>query len=411
VTNEAGAASGYTRFLAPQYYRGISSAEAISFGALWYAGGGGSIYYPTGVWGAPYTGTSNLVTTNAYRAYGNTNNIDGNFNALDSMDADYTRTLTDMVTVSGDTTITSATASFVDGDLKKFIIADNFTRGRVIDCAFTNADATVTCASGNFTAGDVGRHVSTTNRTTIGLGAQADYLRIASVTNSTTIELDGNANATATVQTIFAEPFIVSITNGTTAEMSVPATASQSGKTLVIGYTNQGYPLLDQPGRGYFPSANAGNWPLSASYTEANYEQLMPIYTFGNLWTSGGSTSNPPATSLSFVSTAGYMKADREWYDPVGRVQTSSSSPFDGTTGTGFGTLANRPATCEPGVGYWAYDQGSWNTSGKTYTYFETNGGTGTATYSQGVFYKCTATDTWTTYFTPYAFPHPLATP
>jgi len=44
-------------------------------------------------------------------------------------------------------------------------------------------------------------------------------------------------------------------------------------------------------------------------------------------------------------------------------------------------------------VGYWATDQGSWNQSG--------SGG-------QGVLYKCTATNTWTLYYTPYTYPHPL---
>jgi len=66
---------------------------------------------------------------------------------------------------------------------------------------------------------------------------------------------------------------------------------------------------------------------------------------------------------------------------------------FDGTVGVGYGLLSAKPATCTTGVGYWATDQGSWNQSGK--------GG-------QGVFYKCTATNTWTLYYRPYTYPHPL---
>jgi hypothetical protein len=61
--------------------------------------------------------------------------------------------------------------------------------------------------------------------------------------------------------------------------------------------------------------------------------------------------------------------------------------------GTGYGTLASRPATCTTGVAYWATDQGNWNTSG--------NGG-------EGILYKCTATNTWTAFYTPYNYPHPL---
>ena len=51
------------------------------------------------------------------------------------------------------------------------------------------------------------------------------------------------------------------------------------------------------------------------------------------------------------------------------------------------------PGTCTTGQGYWKTDEGSWNQSG--------SGG-------QGVLYKCTATNTWTSYYTPYTYPHPL---
>ena len=64
---------------------------------------------------------------------------------------------------------------------------------------------------------------------------------------------------------------------------------------------------------------------------------------------------------------------------------------FDGTTGVGEGLLANRPATCTTGVGYWATDQGSWNQIGE-----------------DGLFYRCTSTNTWAAYYTPYDYPHPL---
>jgi hypothetical protein len=54
----------------------------------------------------------------------------------------------------------------------------------------------------------------------------------------------------------------------------------------------------------------------------------------------------------------------------------------DGSAGVGVGTLASRPSTCAPGVGYWATDQNR--------------------------LYKCTATNIWTLYYTPYTYPHPL---
>jgi hypothetical protein len=64
---------------------------------------------------------------------------------------------------------------------------------------------------------------------------------------------------------------------------------------------------------------------------------------------------------------------------------------FDGASGVGVGTLALMPATCTTGVAYWATDQGNWNANG-----------------DDGVLYKCTSTDTWEVYYTPYTYPHPL---
>lgn len=376
VTNKPGAAKGYSLLLAPQYYGGVNHADAIAIGALWYATRPAEVWHPTGPWGGAYNGTTKTIGSRGNFATGS-NPFDGNLYGPGSMDPDYTRTVTDMVTTSGSTTITSASANFVAGDLRKTIQAQNFAPGRILaDAVFSSGSPTVTSATGNFTAADVGRHVSTDNRTTI-----SGFARIKSVTNGTTIVLDKSATASTTAVLLMADPFIVSITNSTTAVMNVPATASQSGRTLSIGYTNQGYPLLDQPGRGYFASANAGNWPNASSYSELNYQALMPIYLAANVWNGG----EPPATAVYFPSTTGYMKTNREWYDqlPAGR--------FNGTVGTGYGTLSQRPATCTTGVGYWATDQGSWNASG-----------------ADGVLYKCTARNTWTLYYTPYSYPHPL---
>src|SRR4029077_20892479 len=83
------------------------------------------------------------------------------------------------------------------------------------------------------------------------------------------------------------------------------------------------------------------------------------------------------------------------------RAQTSPTTPFNGSSGTGWGTLANRPTTCTPGVAYFATDQGSWNTSTSNPYGVQQNG-------ADGVLYKCTALNTWTLYYTPYVYPHPL---
>ena len=103
----------------------------------------------------------------------------------------------------------------------------------------------------------------------------------------------------------------------------------------------------------------------------------------------------PNTANTTLGSNTQSIVANRDFYAEAAHqtAQTSPTSPFNGTSGTGHGTLANRPTTCAPRVGYWATDQGSWNQSG--------NGG-------QGVLYVCDSATHWTLDYTPYTYPHPL---
>jgi hypothetical protein len=77
---------------------------------------------------------------------------------------------------------------------------------------------------------------------------------------------------------------------------------------------------------------------------------------------------------------------------------------FDGTTGIGCGTLANRPITCTTGVGYWATTQSCTDLTGLVGD-INTNP---TRQTISGILYKCTSPNTWTLYYQPYTYPHPL---
>jgi hypothetical protein len=174
-------------------------------------------------------------------------------------------------------------------------------------------------------------------------------------------------------------------------------TQTEDGNRSPAG-SNYGYPCWRQPGRDAF----------------GNYK---PMYTWDNAWTDDGSQvpfnfddfggvaangSFPPSNCTYYNGSNGstancdyftfHMQLNREGYDAVSAsAQTSSSSPFNGATGMGFGALANRPTTCTnnsqggAGVGYFATDVGS-----------------------QGTLYTCSARNTWTAYYTPYTYPHPL---
>lgn len=70
------------------------------------------------------------------------------------------------------------------------------------------------------------------------------------------------------------------------------------------------------------------------------------------------------------------------------------------STGVGCGTLAARPATCTTGVYYWATDQSCSSIANFV--------GKNPTTPISGTLYRCGPTDTWTSYYVPYTYPHPL---
>lgn len=98
-------------------------------------------------------------------------------------------------------------------------------------------------------------------------------------------------------------------------------------------------------------------------------QNVKPAYVWNNQITNSVVAWN--VSDLDRNET--HIQANRDFYD--------TDATFDGTTGVGSGVVASRPSTCTAGVGYFATDEEK--------------------------LYKCTATDTWALYFTPYEYPHP----
>ena len=159
---------------------------------------------------------------------------------------------------------------------------------------------------------------------------------------------------------------------------------------------------MDQAGRGQGNYISGSTPTPSAPINEA----LDPIYEWDDTFPQG-------TLSQQVLDNAKQTIANRDYYTDNWKggglsgpmEQTSPTSPFNGSTtcnaggdsyscGVGIGTLANRPTSCTAGVGYWATDQGNWNTSGNA--------------FGQGVLYKCTSTNNWNSSYTPYTYPHPL---
>lgn len=103
------------------------------------------------------------------------------------------------------------------------------------------------------------------------------------------------------------------------------------------------------------------------------------------------------AGALTGTNVSGNITcAGRSGIVMLGRdVISDSSSP-----GVGCGPLANLPATCTPGQGYWATNQSCSDLTGMV--------GASPATPIAGTLYKCMSANTWAPYYEPFTYPHPL---
>jgi len=144
---------------------------------------------------------------------------------------------------------------------------------------------------------------------------------------------------------------------------------------------------------------------------------LAPVYSWNNIDDTTGDTIDTIVADPFVVdvppNSNTHVVEERDLYNAVSKDPegTCTGTCFDGTTGMGFGPLANRPSTCthvtspdgDDGglVVYFATDQGSWNQSASNPQGINVSG-------ADGVLYRCSATNTWTVHYTPYTYPHPL---
>ena len=139
---------------------------------------------------------------------------------------------------------------------------------------------------------------------------------------------------------------------------------------------------LDQPGMGKADLV-VGNPPTNTRWPN---QRVEPLYSWLN--TNNGSdflNAYQPSRTARYPT----LRENRDYFNWKG-PQTSKTSPFDGTSGVGSGTHAERPTTCTPGLdGNGAPGVGYWETDTNT-------------------FFVCTAANSWSAYYKPYIYPHPL---
>ena len=114
-------------------------------------------------------------------------------------------------------------------------------------------------------------------------------------------------------------------------------------------------------------------------------------------WNNRGGTGNLATINIDSINITENINF---WAQRAGVFNGSGNTNNGG--GVGCGILANRPTTCTTGVAYWATNQSCTDMTDMV--------GVNPATPISGTLYKCTATDTWTEYYEPYTYPHPLRT-
>ena len=147
------------------------------------------------------------------------------------------------------------------------------------------------------------------------------------------------------------------------------------GATYTYADDCDAYPCTDQIGRMYDDASGDVTNPTSTK------QVLVPLAFWSNTYSAAADDIPNIFDGCAGTDPTDIMQADRDYY-----VMNAS---FDGTSGMGVGDAAAYAAfagDCTTGVYY--YESENY------------------------ILYKCTDTDTWTSYYTPYAdYPHPLKTP
>jgi hypothetical protein len=198
----------------------------------------------------------------------------------------------------------------------------------------------------------------------------------------------GNGSSYSIVDTAVGAAYGWEISSSTSNSVSSTLYSQDSYNSYPVFHVGDTYQILkasvciDQPSRS-LSTLLSGATPPTGWVNEV----LDPSYEWNDSLSGTITFSLMGSQTLSLI-------ANRDWYQESSVSQTantSTTSPFNGTSGTGWGTLANRPTSCIPHVAY--------STIGFS---------------SDNSLYFCNSTNTWSTSlstpasYTSFTYPHPL---
>ena len=194
---------------------------------------------------------------------------------------------------------------------------------------------------------------------------------------------------------------------------------NRNDENLINTYTGyvDGWPCRDQIGRG----ADSSLW-TTVNEAAGPSQASVPVYIWSvldensNVWKAvKSSDTNGDYTGSQYVVglNEAHIKANRDYFDYNPSNTTGSAGTIGDNTTGGVGCGLARSATCEVGAAYFETSQSCSDISEKVGATIDNNRSGGTRnplSIISGTLYKCTSTNAWTEYYTPYTYPHPLRT-